>query len=50
VAETTIPQPTGTGTLSICHHVDFADFFFVPVNEDPLPSRATDAPATAFAT
>jgi uncharacterized tellurite resistance protein B-like protein len=31
VAETTIPQSTGTGTLSVCHHVDFADFFFVPV-------------------
>jgi uncharacterized tellurite resistance protein B-like protein len=31
VAETTIPQSTGTGTLSVCHLVDFADIFFVPV-------------------
>jgi uncharacterized tellurite resistance protein B-like protein len=31
VAETTIPQSGGTGTVSICHFVDFEDVFFVPV-------------------
>jgi hypothetical protein len=58
VAETTTPQSTGTGTLSVCHHVDFADFFFVPVytniqvtrTSKATPCRVTDAPATAFAT
>jgi tellurite resistance protein len=31
VADTTIPQSGGTGTLSVCHLIDFAYFFFIPV-------------------
>jgi len=52
VAETTIPQSSGIGTVSICHLFDYEDVFFVPVYmtlQGYVFFRVTDAPATTFA-